>query len=359
MTQEDRVYHKKLGVKPGTVIYTGEYTEEKNIFISYKYNKDEYLEQMITSEDFELDTDDKYVNWYRFAGLNNPENFLRVSEKFGIPFLMQEDILHTKQRSKLEVIKTKSLTILPVPRLKNGQIIWQQISIFHEGNNIVTFAECLSPYFEMVLDRIKAHSGQVRNLKSDYLLYALIDAIVDQYINLSAYLINEVDELELELLSAKGRISRNFAQSIYNRKKDLLTILKRILQINDMISSLKSYFEDHDELDQAYLVDLEDHGNRIKDNLNHLRQMLTELMNQYLAINSDHMNEIMKTLTIFSAIFIPLGFIAGLYGMNFNGENSAYNMPELNFKYGYPTVLVVMAAFVSGLLLYFKKRKWL
>ena len=359
MNSQNDVFHKKLGVKPGTVIYTGQYSEEKKFFYSYKYNDSDFQEECLSPESFLPEEDENTTYWYRFSGLNNVEDFLKVSEKFSIPFLMQEDILHTKQRSKLEVFQSKSLTILPVPRLENKQIVWQQISIFHKGNTIVTFAEHLSPYFEMVLERLKSRTGQIRKLKSDYLLYSLVDSVVDQYINLSAYLINEVDDLELDLLNTTGKIPRHFAQSLYNRKKDLLTLLKRINQINGMVQHLKKYFEDHDDLNQGYLVDLEDHGNRIKDNLNHLRQLLSELMNQYLAMNSDHMNEIMKTLTIFSAIFIPLGFIAGLYGMNFNGETSSFNMPELNFKYGYPTVLIVMAAFVSGLLIYFKKRKWL
>ena len=359
MKKAEEIFHKKLGVKPGTVIYTGTYVEEKNTFFNYNYNKDTFKEQVLSADSFTVNGNDNFTSWYRFSGLNNVEDFIAVSEKFAIPFLMQEDILHTKQRSKLEIVSNKSLTILPVPRLENSQIVWQQISIFHKDNTILTFAERISPYLESVLERVKSNTGQIRNLKSDYLLYALIDSVVDQYINLSSYLTNEVDDLEIDLLSSEGKIPKTFVKSLYSRKKDLLTLLKRVNQINSMVQSLKCYFEDNDGLDQGYLVDLEDHVNRIKDNLSHLRQLLSELMNQYLAMNSDHMNEIMKTLTIFSAIFIPLGFIAGLYGMNFNGEKSPYNMPELNFKYGYPVVILLMLAFVSGLLLYFKKRKWL
>ena len=246
MNQPESIFHKKLGVKPGTVIYTGSYIDELNSFRSYKYNKEEFIEQEIPCDSFEPEKDDNYTQWYRFSGLNSLENFNKVTAKFNIPFLMQEDILHTKQRSKLEVVNDKALTILPVPRLEKGQLVWQQISLFHQGNTVVTFAERISPYFEMVLDRIKSQSGQIRNLKSDYLLYALIDSVVDQYINLSSYLINEVDDLELDLLSSTGKIPKNFAQSLYSRKKDLLTLLKRINQINSMVEDLKRYFEDHD-----------------------------------------------------------------------------------------------------------------
>lgn len=353
------VFHKKLGAKPGTPIYTGNYTEEPTDFSVLSYNPDELIERKVDPADFIRCSDTTHVNWYNYTGLNDTKNFEKIADIFRVPHLMQEDILHTRQRSKFEVRGAKSLSILPVPRLEFGNLVWQQASIYHHKDEILTFTERSSPTFELVKERIRNKSGRIRSSKSDYLLYALTDAVVDQYLNITQYLINETDELELDLLSTKGKIPKNFVQELYSRKKDLLHLLKRIGQIESMVNDLKVYFESDDDLDQAYITDLQDHVIRIKDNLNHLRQMLTELMNQYLAMNSDHMNEIMKTLTIFSAIFIPLGFIAGLYGMNFNGEISKFNMPELNFKFGYITVLAVMASFVGGLLLYFKKKNWL
>ena len=350
-------YHKKFGVKPGTVIYTGTYTDEKTSLVHYSYNSNTWNEQ--STEMFEKTSDQNLTNWYRMTGFNNVEIFQNACDTFKIPILMQEDIAHTRQRSKLEIAGDKSLTVLVVPRIENDTIVWQQISIFHHENNVVTFGERKCPSFELIADRLKTKQGQIRDCKDDYLLYALIDSVVDQYLNVVSFMINEVDDLEIDLLNTTGKIPKGFVQELYSRKKDLLTLLKRINQTSTMIQHLRAYFEKHDNLDQAYLTDLEDHVSRIRDNLTHLRQLLTELMNQYLAMNSDHMNEIMKTLTIFSAIFIPLGFIAGLYGMNFNGETSPFNMPELNFKYGYFTVLFIMAGFVGGLLYYFRRRNWL
>ena len=355
----NNVYHLKVGMKPGSAVYTGTYTGEPNSFIYHAYNSDELLEPELDPQNFQITNSEKHVEWYAFNGLNEIEKFTNVCEKFEIPVLMQEDILHTRQRSKFDLMGTKSLTVLAVPRLEDEKLSWQQVSLYYNESEIVSFTERESTTFKMVLDRIRKKSGRIRDLESDYLLYALIDAAVDQYLNVTAFLTNEVDDLEIDLLSTKGKIPKNFVQELYSRKKDLLILLKRVNQIDELVDNLQAYYDSEDDLDAGYLIDLEDHVSRTKDNLNHLRQLLTEIMNQYLAMNSDHMNEIMKTLTIFSAIFIPLGFIAGLYGMNFSGEASPYNMPELNWKYGYFTIIGIMVSFIAGLLFFFRKRNWL
>lgn len=355
----NNVYHAKVGLKPGSTVYTGIYTSEPTSFVLHSYNEDELNEPVLNPLNFEVKKTDTHVQWYSFNGLNDIDKFISVCNKFDIPFLMQEDILHTRQRSKFDLMQKNSLTVLAVPRLVDEELSWQQISLFYNESEVVTFTERESTTFKMVLDRIRKKAGRIRDLASDYLIYALIDAVVDQYLNVTAFLTNEVDDLEIDLLNTKGKIPKNFVQTLYSRKKDLLTLLKRVNQIDELVDNLRSYYDSEDDLDAGYLIDLDDHVSRLKDNLNHLRQLLTEIMNQYLAMNSDHMNEIMKTLTIFSAIFIPLGFIAGLYGMNFNGEKSPYNMPELNWEYGYPAVITIMISFIVGLLLYFRKRKWL
>lgn len=359
-TMKNNVYHQKIGLRPGSIIYTGKFTGQSTTFSLSSYNSEELNESAIDPNSFEIVDNENLVRWHSFKGLNDISAFSKVCGKFEIPVLMQEDILHTRQRSKFDLMGKNSLTVISVPRHENNELIWQQISLFYNEKDIVTFSEKDTPSFDLVLERIRKKSGKIRDLKSDYLLYALIDSVVDQYLNITSYLINEVDDLEIDLLSTKGKIPKNFVQNLYSRKKDLLILLKRVNQIAELVSNLKQYYDsDNNDLDSAYLIDLEDHVSRSKDNLNHLRQLMTEIMNQYLAMNSDHMNEIMKTLTIFSAIFIPLGFIAGVYGMNFNGEHSAFNMPELNWKYGYPTVIGLMVSFVLGLLFVFRKRNWL
>ncbi|MCM8535581.1 MAG: magnesium/cobalt transporter CorA [Lentisphaeraceae bacterium] len=358
-TENGHVYHKKVGVKPGTMVYTGSFEGEAFSCDLISYDEDSFKLEGLSLESFDGIEEEGKVKWLYFNGLSHLKEFEKVASKFRISPLIQEDILHTRQRAKFERSAENSFIVLPVPRLVGDALVWQQISIIHRDDLIITFSERKSPAFDFVLNRIRTSQGKIRESGLDYLLYALTDSVVDQYLNVTAYMTNEVDDLEMELLNNAGRIPQSFVKDLYSRKKNLLGMQKRVNQIMEAVVALQEYFDSEDELDGAYIIDLIDHVNRIKDNLAHLRSLLNELMNQYLAMNSDHMNEVMKVLTIFSAIFIPLGFIAGLYGMNFDTEKSKLNMPELSLAYGYPLVLTVMVSFVLGLLFYFRKKRWI
>jgi magnesium transporter len=233
-----------------------------------------------------------------------------------------------------------------------GTIVSEQVSFVLGENYVLSFQEAEGDVFDIVRERIQKAKGRIRDMKSDYLLYTLIDAIVDHYFNVVEVLGEKIETLESQIFD--GAVDENTSRQIQNLKRELLRVRRFIFPIKDMINRIE---KNESLLIQkkiiTYYKDIYDHLIQVSENIDIYREMIWSLMDMYMTSISNKMNEVMKVLTIMASIFIPLTFIAGVYGMNFQ------HMPELQSPYGYYIVWVVMLLIFIGMIYYFKHKKWL
>ncbi|MDA1192420.1 MAG: magnesium/cobalt transporter CorA [Candidatus Poribacteria bacterium] len=269
-----------------------------------------------------------------------------------------EDTVNVPQRPKAEVFNGHMfITLRMVVMGADSELTSEQISIFFDDKVLVTFQQQKDDCFGPVRERIRHGRGRIRTMGPDYLAYALIDAILDNYLPVLDMYAEILDEIELSVMdgAAQETISR-----IHNIRRDLTALRRPISPLREAISVLLQ--EDMPYVGKethVFFRDLHDHTVRAIDMIENYRELTGNLMDFHLSMMSHRMNEVMKMLTIISTIFIPLGFVAGLYGMNFNSEVSPYNMPELDWYWGYPTVVGVMVTIAVGLLIYFRRKRWI
>jgi magnesium transporter len=292
------------------------------------------------------------VTWINIDGLGNPKLIEDLGKCFAIHPLIIEDIFNTGQRPKMEdleqyiYLNIKMLTYLATTRV----IRIEHISMVFGRNFLISFQEEIGDVFDPVRERIRK-DGRIRKFGPDYLAYALIDAIVDNYFVVMEKLEEQVEDLEEELVASPTPAS---LQKISHLKKDMIYLRKSVWPLREMINNLEqSESALIQEATGIYLRDVYDHTIQVIDSLETFRDMVSGMIDIYLSGLSYKMNEIMKVLTLIATIFIPLTFIVGLYGMNFR------NMPEIEWEFGYYAVLVVMALMVIGMLTYYRKKKWI
>jgi magnesium transporter len=275
-----------------------------------------------------------------------------LGERFLIHPLVQEDILNTDHRPKIEVhddylyIVIKALSF----NQTSQRLQAEQISLIVGDNYLLTFCEQPGTVFDGVRARIRS-GRKIRELGSDYLAYALIDAVVDNYFLLLEQLGDAIEDLEEELIQ---RPAANIVHRIHHFKREMLLLRKAVWPMREVLSSLsrdEAIITSRDI--RMYLRDVYDHSIHIIDNMETLRELLAGMLDLYVSSSSQRLNETMKTLTLFASIFMPLTFIAGVYGMNFD------YMPELHWRWGYPLIMLVMAGCGAGLLYYFRRQHWL
>ncbi len=352
---------KKAGLPPGTPVYTGDSTVSEVKIIMMDYNKEScIIKPMKHFKDSIPFFDNKSVTWINITGLREVNLIDELGNFAGLHPLIIEDILHTQQRPKIETYEGYIFIVMKMIILSNGNMSenfdFEQFSLILGKNYVLSFLENDHPVFDEVVNRITNNMGKIRNSGSDYLAYRLIDVIVDNYFKMLEVLGDRMEDLEVELVEHP---TRETLHKIHGLKRELIFVRKSIWPLREVISAL--------ERDEGYLIkrqthvylrDLYDHTIQIIDTVETFRDLIGGMLEVYLSSISNKMNEIMKVLTIFTAIFIPLSVIAGIYGMNFKTEVSPYNMPELNWVYGYPFALGLMAAVAATLLLIFKKKKW-
>ena len=343
-----------VGTSPGTAVYIGDREPVEATFSLIQYNKGAVA--VITPESIEeviLMEDPNKVNWVNVNGLGNIEAIKRLCAFHKIDPLTVEDILNTKHRPKTEdfghyiVVISKTLT-----RHEYGVIEYEQVSFILTAQTVITFQESPGDCFEPVRERLKAGTGRLRRMGSDYLMYGLLDVIVDTYFSALEHLGSRLEDLETSSMSA--RESRNFMAGLQAVKTELNHMRRILWPTRDTVSSLMHAGSDliREEL-EPYLRDLHENAIQTIEALESYREIASGIQEIFLSSLSNRMNEVMKVLTIISTIFIPLTFLAGVYGMNFE------NMPELKQTWGYPAVLVVMITVAIGLVLFFKRKKWL
>ena len=296
------------------------------------------------------------VTWVNVDGLGDPALISRLGEIFGLHRLALEDVVHLRQRPRVEDYGQHLFLVTQMTRL-TPKVENEQVSLFLGPDFLLTFQERPGDCFDPVRERIQKSGARIRESKPDYLAYALIDAVIDTYFPLLEHFGEKVDELESAVLQApeEGLIPR-----IHELKMDLLSLRRIIWPQRDMANTMiRDFSELIEEQTRVYLRDCYDHTIQLLDMVETYRELASGLIELYLSGVSQRSNDIMKVLTIIATIFIPLGFIAGLYGMNFDSAVSPWNMPELGWAWGYPFALALMAAVAIALLLYFRKRGWI
>lgn len=345
------------GAAPGTLLSVAEAPPPSIQLIAFQHNKfiETAIEQVNDLQQY-LDTWD--VCWINVIGLGDADVIRKLGELLDLHNLALEDVLNVPQRPKMEAYDDKLFFIARMPLL-NGTVQdgIEQVSIFVDKKFVLTIHERPGDTFDPIRKRIRSQRMRATDLGTDYLTYSILDTIVDSYFPLLEDFGEELATVETAILSG---IIDNSVSKIYRLKRDLLTIRRAMWPQRDAIFAM--YREPTDLITtdtKLHLRDCADHCNHIIDLLENYREISSSLVDLYLSMTSQRMNEIMKVLTIIATIFIPLTFIVGVYGMNFDPEISRWNMPELKWHYGYPITMGGMLLMALLMLVYFRKKGWL
>jgi len=293
------------------------------------------------------------VVWISIEGLHEAETITGLGEGFELHPLVLEDVLSANQRPKMDDLEDYLFIVLRMPYLdkNSGVVEHQQISLVLGATFVLSFQEADEDVFAPIRERIRSAKGRIRRLGADYLAYALIDTVVDSYFVVLEGLEDRLDLLEEELV-ANARPET--LHMIHDLKREMIFLLKSVWPMREVVGRLtrgeSSLVRDSTEV---YFRDVYDHAFQVMDTVETFREMLSGMLEMYLSSISNRMNEIMKVLTIIATLFIPLTFITGVYGMNFK------HMPELEWRWGYLLVWVVMFVVAALMLLYFRRKKWL
>ena len=345
---------KKVGLPPGTLVHIGEETA-REVGISAMVYSGTYLEeqQIDTIEACLSLAEIPAVTWINVDGLHQVDVLEQLGNCLAVHPLVLEDILNTEQRPKLEDFDKYLFVVLKMSRYseQSREIELEQISLILGPTFVVSFQEKPGDVFDPIRERIRRSKGRMREMGADYLAYALIDGVVDNYFAVLEQVGDEVESLEEELVT-DPRLDTLHA--IHKLKRDMILLRKSVWPLREVIGALmRGESSLIGESITVYLRDVYDHTIQVIDTIETFRDMISGMLDIYLSSVSNRMNEVMKVLTIIATVFIPLTFIAGLYGMNFK------HMPELEWRLGYPLVWLVMLTIGVLMLLYFRRKKWL
>ncbi|MEA5617180.1 magnesium/cobalt transporter CorA [Cronbergia sp. UHCC 0137] len=352
-------YYHEPGTIPGTII-VDESSEQPIIFLIDYSQTTLTCKQIINPEDCSYYLDTESISWVDVQGLGNKDILHRLGQTFDLHALILEDVVNMGERPKVEDYEDQLVIIarMVVPNQNNHSFYSEQVSLVLGKHYLLTIQEepehdC----FEGVRSRIDKGKGVIRRQGADYLAYALLDAIIDGFFPVLELYGERLEDLEEEVIVNP---TQDTLYKIYQIRRELLQLRRAIWPQRDAINTL---IRDESELISGevriYLRDCSDHTVQVMEMVETYRELASGLMDVYLSAVSNKMNEIMKLLTVVSSVFIPLTFVAGIYGMNFNTEKSPYNMPELNWYWGYPMCLGLMAVMATGMITLFWRRGWL
>ena len=345
---------RKAGLPPGTLVHVGEKREEEVKITVIDYDETTYQEKEVESvADCYTFKDTETVSWINVSGIHNTEIVQKMGDVFKLHPLVLEDILHTGQRPKIEEYEGYLFIVLKMlfRDKEKKDIISEQVSIVLTPHVVLSFQETEGDVFNLIRERIKEAKGRIRKMKTDYLAYSLIDAVVDHYFVVLEQLGERIEFLEEDLISDPHPAT---LRAIHGLKNELIYLRKSVWPLREVVSNLERGESPLiRKATRVFLRDVYDHTIRVIDTVETFRDLVSGMLDIYLSSTSNKMNEVMKVLTIIATIFIPLGFVAGLYGMNFD------NMPELHWRWGYFFALGFMFIAALGMLAYFKRKGWL
>ncbi len=360
MVKPVRKKSKEVGLQPGSVVYVGEHRAEDVKIDVIDYTEREHQEKQVERiEDCFPFKESPTVSWINVSGIHNADIVEKIGAYYGIHPLVLEDIVNTGHRPKLDEAADSMCVVLKMlyKSEADGELKAEQVSILFGRNWVITFQETGEDVFDVVRQRIKRTTPRVRFMFSDYLAYSLVDAVVDNYFVVLEELGERIEALEDALAEDSEPASLN---TIRELKRELIFMRKAVWPLREVIGGLERTESDLiQDATGPYLRDLYEHTIQVIDTVETFRDMVSGLLDLYHTGVSNRMNEIMKVLTIIATIFIPLGFLAGVYGMNFDTSISPFNLPELGFRYGYLLFWSLAVLIGGGLFIFFRRKKWL
>ncbi|WP_167615948.1 magnesium/cobalt transporter CorA [Maribellus sediminis] len=345
---------KAKGTVPGSLVLIGRQKMENTIIQFIGYTHENLIEEEVKTTESAIEKfDEEGINWINIYGIHDLEMIDKIGQQFDLPALLLEDILNTDQSPKYENGETYDAFILKMLHQEenSNRIHAEQISIILGKNYVLTLQERRGDFFAPVRDRIRKSKGRIRQSGNDYLAYVLMDTILDNYLLLIEKIGAKVEDLEDRLFKA---MDNKIVEEIYQYKTELNYLRKAVRPVRDFLVLLNRTEDSYImEQNKQFLNDLQDLAVQCTDSIELYNNLVSDQLNIYNSNMSNKMNEVMKTLTIFASVFIPLTFVAGIYGMNFE------YMPELKFKYSYLILWIIFLVLGGGLFIYFKRKKWL
>ncbi|MFO1051492.1 MAG: magnesium/cobalt transporter CorA [Planctomycetota bacterium] len=296
------------------------------------------------------------VTWVHVQGLGDRELLARIAAAVQMHPLALEDVVHAHQRPKLEAYDEHMFMVVRAPG-SDGLHESRQVAVYASGSSLVSFEERPSSLFDPIFERIRRGTGRIRRDGTDYLAYAILDAVIDAYFPVVEQAGDLLDELEADTTQAA---KESTLARVYELKRDVAILRRVVAPHRDVANRLaRGEFEVVDEETRVFFRDCHDHAVQLLDQFEQLREVAIGLMELHVSLVGNRMNDVMRVLTVIATIFIPLTFVVGLYGMNFDPNSSPFNMPELRWRYGYPTVLGMMVTLGVTMYLWFRRRGWL
>lgn len=348
-------YHMP-GTAPATLIAP---TTEEPVVTHIEYDRETY--EVFDVADIEQCfpyRDNNKTTWINIDGLGDVELLKKLGKHYGLHPLALEDVLNIGQRPKCEDYGDHYFVVLQmVYRDPEGELVFEQMSLFIGKDFVISIQESCGDMFKPIKTRLASGIGNLRSSSSDYLAYALIDTVVDYYFPTLECLGDMIEEMEDEVLA---RPTQEFVKRLHEYKRSLVHLRRGAWPQREILSTLQRDETGliHDST-KPFLRDCYDHAIQIIDIIENYRELVSSIMDIYLSAVSMRTNEVMRVLTVISSIFMPLTFLVGVYGMNFDTEASRWNMPELKSPYGYPLFWVACVIIATGMVIYFKRKKWL
>lgn len=344
---------KEVGLPPGSLVHVGEKRDHKPVIEVIDYGPDHLVEREVenVAECAEYKDSDS-VTWVNVTGVHEPKLVKEVGDRFGLHALLLEDVLNTRQRPKVEEYGD---AVFVIARMiwydSEQQLRSEQVSFVLSDSFVLSFQELPGDVFTPLRERLRSKSGRIRSRGSDYLLYALLDMLVDNYFLVAEQVGVSIEELEERILS---NYSSQTINDVHSLKREVINLQRVVWPLREVTSHLlRTEHSAFAEDTLLFLRDLHDHSVQVIETMQLSREMINGMVDLSMSQASNRMNEVMKVLTIIATIFIPLTFIAGIYGMNFE------YMPELSWYYGYFLTLGVMVLVTAGMLVFFRRREWL
>lgn len=345
---------QKAGRPPGTLVHIGKAPSNDVDIRRIDYNPQHMTDQTLSNPlDCRPSPESTMVSWININGVHDLPLLEQIGVNFTLHPLILEDIVNTAHRPKLEDFDNYLFLVLKMLRYDSAaaEIHTEQVSLVLTSNMVLSFQEQQGDVFEGVRERLRSNKGRIRKLGSDYLAYALLDAVVDSYFAILEQIGDHIEQLEDELIL---RPSPDTLQKIHHFKREMILLRKAVWPLRELIGGLQRNESPLiSNSTDIFLRDVYDHTIQILDTVETFRDVLSGLLDLYLSSISNRMNEVMKVLTIIATIFIPLTFVAGIYGMNFE------HMPELHWRWSYPLLWLIMLGMGGGMFLFFRKKQWL